>query len=107
MVDWLTASGQLEHIVTPVQPQFAVMPSKSNLAPGPVIPADPSWAASIAGQTVTVPATSGGGHWRVTAFPTQFINDATGQTTSGTVIVGQDVSNIYRTLDGLALIDLG
>jgi two-component system, OmpR family, sensor kinase len=106
MVDWLTASGQLQRLVLPVKPQFAIMPSLANLAPGPVIPADPGWAAGLAGHTVTVPATSGGGHWRLTAFPTQFINGATGQTTSGTVIVGQDVSSVYRTLDGLALIDL-
>jgi two-component system, OmpR family, sensor kinase len=106
MIDWLTTSGQLEHLVVPVQPQFAVMPSTSNLSPGPVIPANSGWAAGLAGHTVTVPATSGGGHWRLTAFPTQFINSVTGQTTTGTIIVGQDVSSVYRTLDGLALIDL-
>jgi len=106
MVDWLTANGQLQRLVLPVKPQFAIMPSLANLAPGPVIPADPGWAAGLVGHTVTVPATSGGGHWRLTAFPTQLINGATGQTISGTVIVGQDVSSVYRTLDGLALIDL-
>ena len=106
MVDWLPAHGQLQQVLVPVQPQFAVMPSRANILPGPAIPADPGWAAGLAGQTVTVPAESGGGHWRLTAFPTQFINNATGQTTTGTVIVGVDVSSIYRTLDGLALIDL-
>src|SRR5215469_1114858 len=106
MADWLPASGQLQRIVVPVKPQFAIMPPQLSPTPGPVIPADPGWAAGLAGQTVTVPATSGGGHWRLTAFPTQFINDSTGQTTSGTIIVGQDVSSIYRTLDRLALIDL-
>ena len=88
MVDWLPAHGQLQQVLVPVQPQFAVMPSQSNILPGPVIPADPGWAAGLAGQTVTVPAESGGGHWRLTAFPTQFINGATGQTTTGTIIVG-------------------
>ena len=58
------------------------------------------------GKTVTVPAESGGGRWRLTAFPTQFTNEATGQTFSGTIIVGVDVSSVYRTVDGLALIDL-
>ena len=106
MVDWLPAGGRLQQVLVAVQPQFAVMPSQSNIIPGPVIPADPGWAAGLAGQTVTVPAESGGGHWRVTAFPTRFINGATGQTTTGTIIVGIDVSSIYRTLDGLALIDL-
>src|SRR5215469_12611330 len=106
MADWLPASGQLQRIVVPVKPQFAIMPPQLSPTPGPVIPADPGWAAGLAGQTVTVPATSGGGHWRLTAFPTQFINGATGQTISGTVIVGQDVSSVYLTVDGLALIDL-
>src|SRR5262249_58303072 len=55
---------------------------------------------------VTVSAKSGGGHWRLTAFPTQFTNEATGQTFDGTIIVGVDVSSIYRTVGGLALIDL-
>ena len=106
MADWLTAGGQVQQVVVAVEPQFDVMPSNSNIIPGPVIPTDPGWAAGLAGRAVTVPAESGGGHWRLTAFPTQFIDGATGQITSGTIIVGFDVSTIYRTLDGLALIDL-
>jgi two-component system OmpR family sensor kinase len=106
MADWLTAGGRVQQVVVAVQPQFAVMQSQSNIIPGPVIPADPGWAAGLAGHTATLPAESGGGHWRVTAFPTRFINGVTGQTTTGTIIVGIDVSSIYRTLDGLALIDL-
>ena len=103
MIDWLPAHGHPQSVWLPVQPQFGIMPSQSNIVPGPAIPADLT---GLTGHTVTVPATSGGGHWRLTAFPTQFINGGTGQTTSGTIIVGQDVSNVYRTLDGLALIDL-
>jgi len=106
MVDWLPANGQPEQVQVAVQPQFAVMPSQSNIIPPPAIPAGPGWVAGLTGQAVTVPAESGGGHWRLTAFPTQFINPATGQTTTGMIIVGGDVSSIYRTLDGLALIDL-
>jgi two-component system OmpR family sensor kinase len=106
MIDWLPVHGHLQAVWLPVQAQAGIMPSASNILPGPVIPADPGWAVGLAGHVVTVPATSGGGHWRLTAFPTQFINGATGQTSSGTIIVGTDVSSIYRTLDGLALIDL-
>ena len=106
MVDWLPANGKPEQVQVAVQPQFAVMPSQSNIIPPPAIPANPGSAADLTGQAVTVPAESGGGHWRLTAFPTRFINPATGQTTTGTIIVGADVSTIYRTLDGLALIDL-
>jgi two-component system, OmpR family, sensor kinase len=106
MADWLTAGGQVQQVVVAVEPQFDVMPSNSGIIPGPVIPADPGWAAGLAGHTATLPAESGGGHWRVTSFPTRFINGVTGQTTTGTIIVGVDVSSVYRTLDGLALIDL-
>src|SRR6266576_5079309 len=106
MIDWLTAGGRVQQVWVAVQPQFAAMPSKSNIIPGPAIPARPGWEAGLAGQTGTVPAQSGGGHWRLTAYPTRFINSVTGQTTTGTIIVGADVSSIYRTLDGLALIDL-
>src|SRR6266487_3385772 len=106
MVDWLPARGSLQQVAVPVQPQFVIMPSLANITPGPAIPADPGWAAGLTGKTTTVPAQSGGGHWRLTAFPTQFTNNATGQSTTGTIIVGVDVSSVYRTLDGLALIDL-
>jgi two-component system, OmpR family, sensor kinase len=106
MVDWLPPNGQPEQVLVPVQPQFLIMPSLANINPGPAIPAATGWAAGLTGQVVTVPATSGGGHWRLTAFPAQFTNNVTGQTTSGTIIVGFDVSSVYRTLDGLALIDL-
>jgi two-component system OmpR family sensor kinase len=106
MIDWLAAHGQLEQVWLPVQPQFGVMPSLSNIIPGPALPTNPSSVASLVGTNTTVPAQSGGGHWRVTAIPVQFTNEATGQSTTGTMIVGFDVSSIYRTLDGLALIDL-
>jgi two-component system, OmpR family, sensor kinase len=106
MVDWLPANGSLQQVLVPVQPQFVIQPSLANITPGPAIPGSPGWAASLTGQTVTVPSQSGGGHWRLTAFPTQFTNNVTGQTTNGTIIVGFDVSSVYRTLDGLALIDL-
>jgi two-component system OmpR family sensor kinase len=105
-VDWLPAHGPLQQVLVPVQPQFAFMPSQENTIPGPAVEANPDWVAGLVGKTVTVRAESGGGHWRLTAFPTQFTNEATGQTSNGTIIVGFDVSSVYRTLDGLALIDL-
>jgi two-component system, OmpR family, sensor kinase len=104
-VDWLPTHGPLQQVLVPVQPQFAFMPSQANV-PGPAVQTNPDWVAALVGKTVTVPAESGGGHWRLTAFPTRFTNEATGQTFNGTIIVGFDVSSVYRTLDGLALIDL-
>jgi two-component system, OmpR family, sensor kinase len=106
MIDWLPAHGQLEQVWLPVQPQFGIMPSLSNIMPGPVLPTDPGSVADLVNTNTTVPAQSGGGHWRVTAIPVRFTNDATGQSFTGTMVVGFDVSTVYRTLDGLALIDL-
>jgi two-component system, OmpR family, sensor kinase len=105
-IDWLPTHGQLQQVLVPVQPQFAFMPSRANTIPGPAVRANPDWVAGLVNKTVTVSAKSGGGHWRLTAFPTQFTNEATGQTFDGTIIVGVDVSSIYRTVGGLALIDL-
>jgi len=105
-IDWLPTHGSLQQVLVPVQPQFAFMPSRANTIPGPAVQASPDWVADLVGKTVTVPAESGGGRWRLTAFPTQFTNETTGQTFSGTIIVGVDVSSVYRTVDGLALIDL-
>ena len=105
-VDWLPTQGPLQQVLVPVPPQFAFMPTAANTVPGPAVQTNPDWVAGLVGKTVTVPAESGGGHWRLTAFPTQFTNDTTGQTFNGTIIVGFDVSSVYRTLDGLALIDL-
>jgi two-component system OmpR family sensor kinase len=105
-VDWLPTHGPLQQVLVPVPPQFAFMPTQANTVPGPAVQTNPHWVAGLVGKTVTVPAESAGGHWRLTAFPTQFTNDTTGQTFNGTIIVGFDVSSVYRTLDGLALIDL-
>jgi two-component system, OmpR family, sensor kinase len=105
-VDWLPRHGPLQQVLVPVPPQFAFMPTQADTVPGPAIQTSPDWVAGLVGKTATVPAESGDGHWRLTAFPTQFTNDTTGQTFSGTIIVGFDVSSVYRTLDGLALIDL-
>jgi two-component system, OmpR family, sensor kinase len=105
-VDWLPTHGSLQQVLVPVPLQFAFMPTQANTVPGPTVQTNPDWVAGLVGKTVTVPAESGGGHWRLTAFPTQFTNDTTGQTVNGTIIVGFDVSSVYRTLDGLALIDL-
>jgi two-component system OmpR family sensor kinase len=104
-VDWLPTHGPMQQVVIPA-PQFTFMPSRADTIPGPAVQANHDWVAGLVGKTVTVPAESGGGHWRLTAFPAQFTNDATGQTFNGTIIVGIDVSSVYRTLDGLALIDL-
>jgi two-component system, OmpR family, sensor kinase len=99
-VDWLPANGQLHHLVLPVQTRFG-MRFHPQIIPGPAIPSGQHW---IPGQTMTVSAQSGGGHWRVMAFPTTY--PTLDGPVSGTILVGIDVSNVYGTIGTLVHIDL-
>jgi len=75
--------------------------------PGPSITPGAPWLTSQAGQFVTVRAQSGNARWRVAAYPHQiFTNERTGKQVTGTLIVGIDVSDVYRTIRQLNGIDL-
>jgi two-component system, OmpR family, sensor kinase len=105
-VDWVGTNGQLQHMVLPVQTRFGVAGVQPRAVPGPQIPAGIGWLSGQSGQTLTVPAESGSARWRIIAFPTAFNNPLNGQSVSGTILVGIDVSNVYGTLNELASIDL-
>jgi two-component system OmpR family sensor kinase len=85
-----------------------------NLVPGPGQPAGPdlspssvAWLTGNAGHSLTVPDGSGGGEWRVVAYPNfTFFNPSTDQPVTGTLFVAVDVSDIYSTVSQLAVIDL-
>jgi signal transduction histidine kinase len=102
-VDWLTSNGQLQHMWLPGQTRFGGVQVPPRTIPGPAIPAGTDWLSGQSGQTLTVPAESGGGRWRIIAFPTAFLS---GQPVSGTILAGIDVSSVYATLNELASIDL-
>src|SRR6266699_3505378 len=75
--------------------------------PGPSITPGAPWLTSQAGQFVTVRAQSGNARWRVAAYPHQiFTNERTGKQVTGTLIVGIDVTDVYRTIRQLNGIDL-
>jgi two-component system OmpR family sensor kinase len=78
---------------------------------GPSVPTNSAWLLANAGKPVTVPALSGNKMWRVIAYPdTQFVygNGIPGQEQqiSGTLVVGLDVTNVYKTIDQLTSLDL-
>jgi two-component system, OmpR family, sensor kinase len=77
---------------------------RTSAEPGPEIQAGASWLAG--NEAVTVPASSGGHRWRVIAFPDQAYQSPNGSQVTGTIIVGEDVSNIYRTIGKLTGIDI-
>jgi two-component system, OmpR family, sensor kinase len=95
---WLGANGKTVQAVQPVQ---GFGPNATAMH-GPRIQAGASWLSN--GQSATVAATSGGGHWRVAAYAYTFARG--GQPVSGKVIVAVDFSSAYRTLAGLTAVDL-
>jgi len=68
--------------------------------PPPRVPDDPAWFEATAGGTATVPATGGGGRWRVAVEPRR---DGSG----GSVVVAASLDEIDATTRQLRLIDLG
>src|SRR5258708_5083652 len=72
----------------------------------PKIPLSRSWLASNALQPTTVPAQAGGDRWRVIVQPGQPIALNNGQTFTGTIVVGLNVTDVYATIGRLIVVDL-
>jgi two-component system OmpR family sensor kinase len=103
-VYWLSSNGHLVQVITPRSNSTSFGMLGSPLSP-PVLSGVASWLAANQQQAVTVPAQSGDGRWRALGFPASFI-DPQGNTTSGTVIVAEDVSTVYGTIQQLTEVDL-
>src|SRR6266496_4780178 len=101
---WVPAGGHVQMVIRPGIP-FSPESSRGRILPGPAIPASASWLNSHDGKPTTVAAKSGNARWRVLAYPHQFIFPD-GTTITGTVIIGVDVTNVYRTIGRLIGIDL-
>jgi two-component system OmpR family sensor kinase len=98
-IDWVPGGGRLEQVSRPVAGEF-----DRRVIPGPLITPRASWLST--GLPTTVPATTGGGRWRVLAFqPRQPFMSLAGPVT-GTVIVAVDVSDAYATIGRLTLVDV-
>ncbi|MBO0832264.1 MAG: HAMP domain-containing histidine kinase [Actinobacteria bacterium] len=99
-VDWVSG-GQIHQVVIPVT-GYAGGFSQQNpqVMPGPAIPANGSWLAAHSGHILTVGARSGGGRWRLLVTP------ASTGTTTGTIVLGADVTSAYTTIGQLATIDV-
>lgn len=95
-IQWLPANGKVQQVSTdfidsrPANPGPLVQHGAGWLAPGVLLP-----------KPVTVSAASGGGRWRVISS-----TSAVGiPPVHGTIILGLDVTSVYRTLNELAVID--
>ncbi len=95
-------------LIEAIAPSGQAFPSRlSQLsATDPKIPASASWLTSHAGRPVSVPAEHGGGSWRVIVQPGQPITLTNGQSFTGTVVVGLDVTDVYATITRLEGFDI-
>ncbi|HUJ08200.1 MAG TPA: HAMP domain-containing sensor histidine kinase [Streptosporangiaceae bacterium] len=105
-IQWMTKGGRVSQVAGEVSGFRYGQPTK--LAPGPQVKPGDNWLSSTgrASAPVTVGATSGGGRWRVVSFRDTLPNPSAFHLESGTVIVGVDVTSVYRTLNELTVIDL-
>ncbi|HEY2579458.1 MAG TPA: HAMP domain-containing sensor histidine kinase, partial [Streptosporangiaceae bacterium] len=78
--------------------------SESGDTPVPKIPTSQSWLQEHSGQLVTLPATFGGGSWRVITRQETF-QTFQGAVT-GTLIAAEDLGNLNQTIGRLVSIDL-
>jgi two-component system OmpR family sensor kinase len=99
---WLPGHGRAVQVAQPVQPGYG--PSGDGAMAGPRITPGAGWLTSQ--QPATVAATSGGGHWRVVAYPATIPDFATGQAINGTIVIGTDFTSAYRTLAKLTGVDV-
>jgi len=117
----LSGNGYVSHAQGSLGPQVgerslieAILPSGQAVAgphsvltgTDPTIPTSASWLAAHAGKPVTVPAQHGGDLWRVIVQPGQQINLTNGQSFTGTVVVGVDVTDVYATVRQLEGFDV-
>lgn len=120
-IQWLPEHGRLQQVIAEYSGFRAAQP---HMVPGPEVKRSDSWLQTWGGTNsqasswlntsgspvsapVTVGAATGDGRWRVVSTSAAFTSPgAVGQTVRGTIIIGVDVTSIYRTLGELAIIDL-
>ncbi len=97
---WIS-SGRLQTVWQPVgqAPRNAPMP-------GPDIPVNSGWLTAHAYRSVVVSATSGSNRWLVEVLPDQRVPVPGGGQVTGTVVLGQNVTSVFRTLGRLTAIDV-
>src|SRR5262245_34575148 len=121
-IQWLPENGKLQQVVAPYSGYQLGPP---HVVPGPAVSMSDSWLitpvrsqnrspswlnlpgseSSPVSLPVTVGATAGDGRWRVVSSAARY-QDSSGRVVSGSVIVGIDVTSVYRTITELTIVDL-
>jgi two-component system OmpR family sensor kinase len=85
---------------------FAGMGNVGEQGSLPSLPTGANWAPAPNGVLLTVPAVSGGDSWRVMAVTVSFVNETTGKTEAGTLVLGVDLGPVNADIERLAVVDL-
>jgi two-component system, OmpR family, sensor kinase len=105
-VQWLPDHGRLQQALGEFT-GFRGQPGR--MVPGPAVSHDSPWLATVPGAVsdpVTVSSHSGHQRWRVISTGAYMPNGTGNGVTEGSIILGIDVTSVYRTLDELTIIDL-
>jgi signal transduction histidine kinase len=105
-VQWLPDHGRAQQVVG--ESRFAQFGQSATMVPAPAVTHESPWLGDQPLQRsrpVTVRSWTGQQRWRVVSSPLTFTMPS-GQVERGTVILGLDVTSVYRTLGELTLIDL-
>ena len=100
---WIPAGGAPQQVVQPVAGGFSTS-CTGNGSGGPSTSAISAVASQLVanpGLTTTVPGQVSGDRWRVISYSEPLTNG-----TTGIIIIGTDVSNVYGTIQQLAGVDL-
>ena len=105
-VQWLPDHGKAKQVIGEFK--FTPLGYPGKMIPGPAVTHGASWLETQAGQVsdpVTIRSWTGNQRWRVISTP-QVVSTQSGGVQRGTIILGLDVTSIYRTLNELTIIDL-
>jgi two-component system, OmpR family, sensor kinase len=100
---WIPAGGPVQQVVQPSGGGFSTACQNSSYGPATssISAVEPALV-STSGLTTTIPGQQSGHRWRVISFP-EFVNPAG---TTGTMIIGMDVSSVYTTIQQLTGVDI-
>jgi len=120
-IQWLPEKGRLQQVIA----EYSGFTSgrQPHMIPGPAVKHSDGWlyvpgragsqAYNWLGRSdrpvsapVTVSASSGGGRWRVVSYAIPLSSPSGETVQKGTIILGLDVTSIYRTLNELTAIDV-
>jgi two-component system OmpR family sensor kinase len=105
-VQWLPSEGPVRQVIA--EYKFTGYGQAPQIIPGPTVTHGAPWLAKTQqlSDPVTVSSWSGHQRWRVVSAVASISNSSNTAVVKGTIILGLDVTSIYRTINELTIIDL-